>query len=393
MNSTDDYRGLSIPEMEAALGRFEERVEAALLAAPPSKDWVKRAVRRAGTGRCPVWLKRLSPDLILRHGDALADLFCRYPDDAVRVVPYDLWIGYQPPGVGPRINAVEVAMREAQWEDEWGTRWAHAAGGVGATPVDYPLRDWSQLDEYLERYLPDARDPGRLDAGAAVLERLGASRYCLGTIHLALFERLHAVRGMMNVFSDFYTNENEVSRLLEAIAGYDLELIRRWGELGADAVFLTDDWGSQTGLMISPEMWRRFFKPHYTRFFDEAHRHGMDVVFHSCGNVLGIVADLIDIGMDVLDPVQPGAMDMEELVRRHGGQVSFCGAIDLQQLLCRGRPQQVKDEVRRVIELLGRPYGGGFIISPANVMTPEIPFQNLQALFEATHENWKTAPV
>ena len=190
---------------------------------------------------------------------------------------------------------------------------------------------------------------------------------------------------MMNVFTDFYTHEHEVRRLLDAIAGFVRELIRGWARLGADAVFLTDDWGSQTGLMISPEMWRDFFRPHYARLFDEAHRGGLDVIFHSCGNVLGIVEDLIDCGIDVLDPLQPGAMDLEQLVRRFGGRVSFCGAIDLQQLLAHGTPQQVRDEVRRALDRLGHPYGGGFIVSPANVLTPDIPLENLAALCEAAH--------
>jgi uroporphyrinogen decarboxylase len=385
MATHDDYLSLSLAEMESAVQRFEERVSAALLASPPSKAWVKQAVRRAGTGRCPVWIKRASPDIILRYGEALADLFCRYPDDVARIVPYDLWIGYQPRGKVPRVNPLEVATRDAEWTDEWGTRWGHARGGVGATPVAHPLEDWSQLDEYLARQLPDPRASGRLEDGAAALRRCGPTRYCLGTIHLALFERLHAIRGMMNVFTDFYTHEREVRRLLEAIAGFVRELIRQWGTLGADAVFLTDDWGSQTGLMISPEMWRDFFRGHYAALFAEAHRCGMDVIFHSCGNVLNIVQDLLEIGVDVLDPLQPGAMDLAELVRRFGGRVSFCGAVDLQQLLCRGTPQQVRSEVCRLVDLLGRAYGGGFIVSPANVLTPDIPLENLQALFAAAH--------
>jgi len=385
MPSTTHFRTLPIAEMEAILARFEDRVDAAMAASPPSRAWVKEAIHRRGSGRCPVWIKRLSLDIVLRYGDALADLFCEYPDHAVRVVPYDIFIGYQAPGRTPRINPVEVLMREAQWEDEWGTRWGHAFGGVGATPVDYPLTDWAGLEEYLARRVPDPRAPGRLDAAAATLRMHGRDRYCFGTIHLALFERFHALRGMANVFTDFYTNEKDVCRLLEVIAGYVKELVRRFGELGADAVFLTDDWGSQTALMISPAMWRRFFKPHYEAIFAEAHRFGMDVIFHSCGNVTAIVGDLIEAGMDVLDPVQPGAMDVAELARRFGGKVSFCGAIDLQQLLSQGTPGEVRDEVRRLVDLLGRPYGGGYLVAPANVMTPEIPLENLEALFEAAH--------
>ena len=386
MQARDDYLSLSLPEMKAALRQFDERVNAAVAAAPPSKERVKRALHRAGDGRCPVWIRRLSPDIALRHGDDLADLFCRWPDDVVRVLPYDLWVGYQPSDRPQRIDPVEIVTRDAEWEDEWGTRWAHSSGGVGATPVAHPLEDWSQLDDYLAHQFPDPLAPGRLDAGAATLQQYGATRYCMGTIHLALFERLHAVRGMMEVFTDFYTHPREVQRLIDAIAEYVLVLIRGWGELHADAVFLTDDWGSQTGLMISPEMWRRRFKPHYAAMFAECQRYGMDVIFHSCGTVMAIVGDLIEIGLDVLDPVQPGAMDMDELVRRYGGQVSFCGAIDLQQLLCRGTPQQVRDEVRRIMDLLGHRFSGGYLVSPANVLTPEIPFDNLEAMFEAARE-------
>ena len=380
-----DFRLLPIDQMEAILARFEARVNAAMAASPPSKAWVKEAIHRRGSGQCPVWIKRLSLDIVLRYGDALADLFCEYPDHAVRVVPYDIFIGYQPPGRTPQINPVEVLMRDAQWKDEWGTRWGHAFGGVGASPVGYPLAEWSQLDEYLARRLPDPRTPGRLDAAAELLRMHGRDRYCFGTIHLTLFERFHALRGMANVFTDFYTNEREVRRLLDAIAAYTTELVRQFGELGCDGVFLTDDWGSQTALMISPAMWREFFKRHYEAIFAEAHRLGMDVIFHSCGNVTAIVGDLIDAGMDVLDPVQPGAMDAAELARRFGGTVSLCGAIDLQQLLSQGTPQQVRDEVRRLVDLLGRPYGGGFVVAPANVLTPEIPLENLEALFEAAH--------
>jgi uroporphyrinogen decarboxylase len=280
---------------------------------------------------------------------------------------------------------VYILTQDAEWEDEWGTRWGHAFGGVGATPRRHPLEDWNGLDDYLARRLPDPRAPGRMDAATEVLRMHGRDRYCCGTIHLALFERLHALRGMADVFADFYTHPAEVRRLLEAIAAYTLELIRMWGGLGADAVFLTDDWGSQTAMMISPAMWREFFKAHYTALFAEAHRLGMDVIFHSCGNVTAIVENLIEIGMDVLDPLQPGAMDVDLLARRFGGRVSFCGAVGLQQLLARGTPQQVRDAVRRLIDTLGRPFGGGFFVSPANVLTPDIPLANLEALFEGAH--------
>jgi uroporphyrinogen decarboxylase len=381
----ENFRDLPLAEMEATIARFEERVNEAQLANPPTKDLVKAAVRRAGAPRCPVRMKRLSLDVIVRYGDALADLFCEFPDDALFLQPYDIFLGYQPPERKDRVSPVEALMRAAEWTDEWGIRWGHAYGGVGATPVDCPIKDWSQLDEYLAGSIPDPRAPGRLDAAARLVEQHREAKYCVGIAHLALFERLHCLRGMENVFADLGTNEREVRRLLDALTGYLVEIIRQWGEMRADAMFLTDDWGSQTTLMISPGMWRSYFKPCYRIIFDEIHRCGMDIFFHSCGNVTAIVPDLIELGVDVLDPIQPGAMDQQEIARRIGGRISFSGAIDDQHLLGSRSPQEVKDTVRRVIDTLGTPFGNGLILAPANVITPEVPLENLRAMFEACH--------
>ncbi len=379
-----DFRLLPVPEMESIIARFEERVNVAQRANAPTKRMVRDALRRCGAARCPVRMKRLSLDVIVRHGDALADLFCQFPDDALFLQPYDIFIGYQPPERTKRINTVQVLMQAAEWTDEWGTTWGHAFGGVGATPVRCPIEDWSQLDDYLAR-IPDPRAPGRLDAARQILDQHRASKYCVGMAHLALFERLHCLRGMANIFIDLGIHEQEVRRLLGALTDYLLEIVRQWGDMQADAIFLTDDWGSQTSLMISPAMWRSYFKPHYRIIFDEIHRCGMDIIFHSCGNVTAIVPDLVELGVDVLDPVQPGAMDQAEIARRFGGRIAFSGAIDDQHLLGSSRPQEVKDTVRRVIETLGVPFGNALLLAPANVVTPEVPIENLRALFEACH--------
>lgn len=383
--ATQDFRSLSIPEMEARIARFEERANAAQKVNPPTKTWVKAAFRRSGDGRCPVRLKRLSLDVILRYGDDLADLFCAYPDDVVALIPYDITIGFQPPEKSPRVNTVEALMRDMTWIDEWGTRWGHAFGGVGATPVDYPLKDWATLEEYLAHHVPDPNAPGRLDSVNGTLSMHRDAKYCFGIVHLALFERLHSLRGMENVFTDFYLYEPEVRRLLDRLEAYLMALVHQWAALGVDAIFFTDDWGSQSGLMIARDHWVSLFKQYYARVFDEVHRHGMDVIFHSCGNVTAIVGDLVDVGVDLLDPIQPGAMDMEQIARDYGGKLSFCGAVDVQGLLVDGTPRQVRDEVRRVMDTLGAPFGGSLLVGPANVMTPDIPFGNLVALFEAAH--------
>lgn len=384
-STEESYRTLALAEMEAIISRFNERVEAAQCAHPPTKRWVKEALRHRKGGRCPVRLRRLSYDAVVRHGDALADLFCAFPDDVLFLAPYEWSIGYQPPARQGRVNPVAALMTESQWVDEWGTTWAHAAEGVGAIPIAHPLKDWAQLDDYLATQFPDPDGPGRLDAVAAQIGPHRYTKYCVGQMTLGILETLRAIRGMQDLFMDFHTNPAGVHKLTAAIAAFLTQVMGNWARMGVDAICLADDWGDQTGLQISPGMWRDLFRPFYQEFFAEAHRAGLDVFFHSCGTVLDIVEDLIDIGVDVLDPIQPGCMDPAELARRYGGRASFSGGIDVQHLLVFGSPDEVRREIQRVMSLLGAPFGNGLLISPANAVTPDIPLANLQAAFEVTH--------
>lgn len=384
MSIIEDYLSLPTSDMEKIIARFDERVNEAQAASPASKEWVRKALRREGAVRPPVRAARLSLDVIVKYGDALADLFCEYPDDVLVAVPYNPFVGYQPESE-QGVSVVEVLMRDAQWKDEWGVTWGHAYGGVGATPVDHPLTAWSELDEFIATKVPDSSDGARLAKAARSISEYGRGRYTIGYIHFLLFERLQAIRGMQNLFLDLYSNEADVRKLADAICGFLIGYVRQWAGMGADAVMMTEDWGTQTGLMISPTMWRDLFKPYYRRVFDEIHSLGMDVIFHSCGQVTEIIEDLIELGLDVIDPIQPGAMDMEEVARRFGGRVSFSGALDLQNLISSSSPAKIKSEVRRAIDTLGKPFGNGFLVGPSNVLTPEAPIENLRALVAACY--------
>jgi uroporphyrinogen decarboxylase len=381
---------LTLKDREAIIQRFHERVDRAMEASAPTKAWVRQALRRGGAGRCPVRLKRLSLDVILRHGDALADLFCQYPDDVVGAPAYEATVGYQPKDQPNRINVVQALTENAQWADEWGTEWRHSVSGMGAITVSHPLRDWSQLDAYLAQQMPDPRAPGRLEGALPALERHGRTKYVAGMTHLALFERMHCLRGMQQTFEDFYLYPAEVDRLLGALTDYLVEVIRAWGQLGGegrlrpDAWFLTDDWGTQGSLMISPRMWRKFFAARYRRLCDEAHRWDIDVIFHSCGNVTQIIGGLIEAGVDVLDPLQPEAMDLAHVAREFGGKIAFCGGISDQEIVT-FTPAQVKDHARRTIDTLGKAFGHAYLVGPSNSLPAEVPLENLQALFEACH--------
>ncbi len=376
----------SFEQIEVAVRRFNEQMDGALRQAAPGKAWTADALARRGAPRCPIHLRELSYDIILHHADVLAELLASYPDDLVFVDPYEWVIGYQAPGAIDPIDPLRALTQEAEWVDEWGTRWGHAAGGVGATPVAYPLDDWCGLEDYLAHRIPDPGLPGRLDGALPSLRAHGPSRYCVGNISVGLFERFHCLRGMENAFEDFYTAPGDTERLLDAITEYQVELVHAWGLMpDVDACLLTDDWGTQNALMVSPTMWRRIFSERYRRLCDEAHRSGLLVIFHSCGNVFEIIGDLIEAGVDVIDPLQPEAMDLAAVAREYGGAVGFCGGISDQRLGVQ-TPQQVRDEVRHLIDILGAPFGNAYVLAPSNSLMPEIPVENLVALFEACHD-------
>jgi uroporphyrinogen decarboxylase len=330
-------------------------------------------------------MNRLSTDVIVRYGDAVADLLCEFPDDVISIVPYDFALGYQPPDHPGRLSNVEALMQEKEWVDEWGIGWKHAADGVGANPFKHPIKDWSQLDDYLRNQMPDPHEPGRLAAALPALAKLGSRKYCVGVLNLTLFERLFSLRAMDHLLEDFYAHEEEVGRLCEALTEYAIGLIEEWGKTDVSAIFLSDDWGTQNALMISPAMWRRNFKEYYRRIFAEVHRWGKDVLFHSCGNITSIIPDLVEVGVDILDPLQPGPLNLAEVARQFGGKVSFSGGIDDQRLEDYN-PQEVKDMVRRTIDTLGRPFGNAYIIAAANAILPSVPLENLQAMIQASHE-------
>jgi uroporphyrinogen decarboxylase len=374
-----------IAAAEARLGRFEERLRSAQLAAPPTRDLVKAAVHRRGAERCPVWLRRTTLDVVLRHGEAMSDLFDAHPDHLGRVAAYDFMVGWQKPGARKLPRPAEALLADSTWTDEWGVGWRHVGGSLGAVEVSHPLSDWGRLDEYVATGFPDPRAPGRLDAARAPAEafrRKGV--YSFGLIGPAFYQ-IFSIRGVENVLLDFIEHPDELARLVAALRDYELALIRGWAEVGVDALLFLDDWGTQKSLLMSPAMWRDFFKPGYAALFAETHRLGMDAFLHSCGQVTSIVEDLIEIGLDVIDPVQR-VMDPEELARRFGGRISFCGTIDVQDLLPRATPGEVRDAIRRARDILGRPFGNALILAPTNTITPEVPLENLRAMFEAAHE-------
>ncbi|MEM2848988.1 MAG: uroporphyrinogen decarboxylase family protein [Candidatus Bathyarchaeia archaeon] len=195
--------------------------------------------------------------------------------------------------------------------------------------------------------------------------------------------------GIRSFFRFVYTSPEMVHRLLDVITDFYFEVSKRIFELCAkdiDVFFMGDDYGTQTGLFLSPRMFRTFFKPRLERLFKLAKKYGLIVQLHSCGSIREIIPDLIEIGLDGLDPIQVGAanMSVEEIKRVFGDKICLHGSLDTQKTLPFGKPADVKTEVLRRLETVAQ--GGGFVLAPSQVFLPEIPTENIITMYKVGYE-------
>ncbi len=199
-----------------------------------------------------------------------------------------------------------------------------------------------------------------------------------------LFERSWTIRGFENALMDSIAEEDFYAELLDRITELHLELIRESLKAPVDAIMFSDDWGDQRGVILGPERWRRFMKPRLARLYAEVHAAGRYTLSHCCGNVAEIVPDLIEIGLDVLESVQPEAMDPYALKRRYGDRITFWGGLGSQRIIPFGTPAEIRAETARLCGEMSR--GGGYILSTAKALQPETPLANALAVLESFQE-------
>jgi uroporphyrinogen decarboxylase len=260
-------------------------------------------------------------------------------------------------------------------EDEWGILWDRSVDKDIGVPLNRVLgtRDAGRLN------VPDPDDPARFEHFAPVIEA-NPGRYLLVKVSRCLFERAWSLRGMEELFVDFVEAPDFVEELLDRLADFSIRLIGNLSTFPVDGIRFSDDWGWQHGLLLSPAMWRRFLKPRLKRMYDQARAQGYDVFIHSCGQVSAVMEDLVEIGVNVFNPIQPEVMDVHETVRAFAGRLAFNGGISIQKTLPFGTPGDVRKEVESRLRT-ARAFGG-FVLAPSHDMTPDIPVRNVEEMLE-----------
>ena len=186
---------------------------------------------------------------------------------------------------------------------------------------------------------------------------------------------------MGNICLDVALHPAFVEELLEGLAQYILATLRILFErFQFDGIAVSDDYGTQKSLMISPTDWRRLIKPRLAAIYGLAKQHGRTVFHHSCGHVHPIVGDMIDIGLDILHPIQPEANDIHWLKREFGRDVTLCGGHTHSGLDSRGTPEAIRAEIRDIRKVMGK--GGGYLLEPGITLQGDVPIENLVAMAE-----------
>jgi len=254
--------------------------------------------------------------------------------------------------------------------------------------VGNPLANLSDA-EIADYRFPDPLADGRFDDAERYIRRYGDDYFIIGDIEVTIFAMARHLVGMEKLLADMAGNAPYVSVLLEKAMTFSLAGGRKVVELGVDGIWAGDDFGGQAGLLISPSMWRRYFKEPYRRLYAGLKEERPDVLImqHSDGAVAPILDDWMNAGMQVFNPVQPNVPghDPQELKRRFGDRLSFWGAIDQQDLLPRGTPAQIEADVRAKIEALGP--NGGYMAAPAHIIQADTSMENVEA-FIAAVKRW-----
>ena len=270
--------------------------------------------------------------------------------------------------------------------DEWGITWQKAEDG-NPMPVDGPFKSASMADLDTHDW-PDPDDPVFTEG---LLERavwLRENTDCAIILNLGTGFGTHGqqMRGFADWMKDLYRNRAFATRLMDEINDHWITVVDNALDLlgdKVDIVFWGDDLSSQAGPLFSPEIYRELIKPRQKALVEAIRSRGeFKVLYHCCGSVTPFIDDLIEIGVDALNPVQVGANDMEprRLKDSFGDRIAFWGGIDTQDVLPHASPEEVRAEVRRVIDCLAR--NGGYVLNSVHNIQPDVPPENIVAMFD-----------
>lgn len=337
--------------------------------------------KRQGYERMPLNFS-MCPDLYERFVKYCEETGFPYPESAFVGVPFthpkqwqtpEFWAGFY-----------EHTFKPGTFYNMYGV--AHEPGGESCFHMwrmYHPLEHMTELSELQAYPYPELIEGPSEDQLEAVRRAHADGNFAVGDMQCTVWENAWYMRGMEVLMMDMMTEPELAAFVLDKVTDNAVISAENFAKAGADALFLGDDIGMQASVMMSRELYETFLKPRLKRVINAARAVNPDIIimYHSCGYVTPFIPDLIEVGVDVLNPIQPESMDFEEIFREFGDRLSFCGVLGTQTLMPFGTPDEIKAAVGRYLDLVGPQ--GGLLVCPTHLLEPEVPVENLVAYIEA----------
>lgn len=250
--------------------------------------------------------------------------------------------------------------------------------------VHYQIETEEDYDTYKLPPVPEKAIRKMCEEGLAK----AGDQFRLAGIGFTLFERAWTLRGMENLLADMLIEPERVDKLLDQICEYHLQVMDIMLDYEFDGFHFGDDWGQQRGLIMGPVLWRRFIKPHMARLYAKAHERGLWVTQHSCGDLHDVLDDLVEIGLNAYNTVQPEIYDLKQLKQTYDKRLAFWGGISTQRDLAAKTPQEIAEITKDTLQLMS--VGGGYIAAPTHAVEFDVPPENILAMLHVFH-NFRSA--
>ncbi len=270
------------------------------------------------------------------------------------------------------------------FRDEFGVVWDRRDGADIGMPVEWLLKKPD-----LTGFAFPSPVGSEIDKQMAALTSGPWNTFRAVTVGFTLYERAWSMRGIENLLMDMLQEEDFVGELFDRIVEYDIRAMERVLEASTDfdAFYFGDDWGQQTGLIMSARLWKKLIGPRVAKLLAFSKKHGKYTIFHSCGKIIDLFPFLIEAGLDVYDTFQPEIYDIVQVKRKFGDKLTFLGGISTQVLLPYASPKVVESTTREIIGIMGK--NGGYIAAPTHAVPPDVSTANLLAMIGAFRERQK----
>ena len=262
------------------------------------------------------------------------------------------------------------------WEDHFGVRWNRKIDKDIGTVCNYVISP-ENIDQFKLIDPEYVFDENKISES---VKQNTDNLFCIANFGFSLFERAWTMVGMENLLVAMVDNKKFVHKLFDMLVEFNLKILEKFCKNPIDGVLIGDDWGQQKGLIMGPRFWHEFIEPRIRQMYSLVKKHKKYVFIHSCGKVDELFPFLIDAGLDVFNPFQPEVMDVFEIKKKFGNKLSFYGGISTQKLLPYGTVDETKDQVRRLLDEIGK--NGGYIAAPAHSIPYGARTENIAAMIE-----------